>query len=230
MVASLTEIPSSVFCVAGGTSEEVGFFADISTDQIFSCFQKNYFSSAYITHALLQLWLKHPTDHSIVRHIIFTSSTAAFVALPGYVAYTPTKTALRALADTLRQEVLLYQKQQTIEVHCSYPGTIMTEALVEEQKRKPALCKTLEGSDDPKKSMTPQAVATGIIAGVERGEFCITLDFDTRLLLNNMRGPSPPNTYITDWVLGFIASLVWPNFRRAWDRTTLKYGLKHKET
>ena len=226
---SLPELPSSLFCVAGGASEEVGFFADISTDQIFSCFQKNYFSSAYITHALLRRWLENPPDPSIVRHIVFTGSTAAFVAVPGYVAYTPTKTALRALADTLRQEVLLYQKQQKIQVHCSYPGTITTEALVEEQKNKPELCKVLEGSDDPKKSMTPEAAATGIIAGVGRGEFSITLDFDTKLLLNNMRGPSIPDTYIWDWILGFIASLVWPFFRRSWDRTTVQYGLKHKE-
>lgn len=229
-VTSLKELPSSLFCVAGGTSEELGFFADINTDQISACFNKNYFSSAYITHALLQRWLKYPADSSIVRHIVFTNSTAAFVALPGYIAYTPTKTALRALADTLRQEVLLYQKQQIIEVHCSYPGTITTETFEKEQKIKPALSKVLEGSNDPKKNMTPEAVATAIIAGVERGEFFITMDFETRLLLNNMRGPSPPNTFIVDWVLAFIASLVWPFIRKSWDRTTVKYGLKPKET
>lgn len=161
---------------------------------------------------------------------MFTNSTAAFVALPGYIAYTPTKTALRALADTLRQEVLLYQKQQIIEVHCSYPNTITTETFEKEQKIKPALSKTLEGSNDPKKSMTPQAAATGIIAGVERGEFCIILDFETRLLFSNMRGPSPPNTFIIDWVLSFIVSLVWPFIRKSWDRTTVQYGLKRKET
>lgn len=224
----MPELPSSIFCVAGGTSDEIGFFADITTDQIFSCFQKNYFSSAYITHALLRRWLEYPADASIVRHIVFTGSTAAFVAVPGYVAYTPTKTALRALADTLRQELLLYQKEQSIQVHCSYPGTITTETLVDEQERKPELCKVLEGSNDPKKQMTPEAVATGILAGVERGEFFITLDFETQLLLNNMRGPSLPNTYIWDWIIGFIASLVWPFVRRSWDRTTVQYGLKQK--
>jgi 3-dehydrosphinganine reductase len=227
-VASLRELPSSLFCVAGGTAEEVGFFADITTDQIFSCFQKNYFSSAYITHALLQRWLEKPADPAVIRHIAFTGSTAAFVAVPGYIAYTPTKTALRALADTLRQEVLLYKAQQTIQVHCSYPGTITTETLADEQKRKPELCKLLEGSEDPKNCMTPEAVATGIVAGVERGDFCIIFDFETNLLLNNMRGPSPPNTYVWDWILGFIVSLVWPFFRRSWDRTTVQYGLKHK--
>ena len=226
-MASLPELPSSLFCVAGGTTEEIGFFADITTDQIFSCFQKNYFSSAYITNALLRRWLQEPSDPAIVRHIVFTGSTAAFVAIPGYAAYTPTKTALRALADTLRQEMLLYEKQQAIQVHCSYPGTFWTQALVDEQKKKPELCKVLEGSNDPQDGMTPEAVAAGIIAGVKRGEVCITLDFQTQLLLNNMRGPSVPNKFIWEWVLGFIASLVWPFYRRSWDRTTVRYGLKH---
>lgn len=56
--------------------------------------------------------------------------------------------------------------------------------------------------------MTSQAAPTGIIAGVERGEFCITLDFESRLLINSIRGPSPPNTFIMDWVLDFNASFV----------------------
>lgn len=182
--------------MTGGASEEVGFFADITTDQIFSCFRKNYFSSAYITHALLKRWLKKQADPAIFRHILFTNSTAAFVAIPGYVAYTPTKTALRALADTLRQEMLLYEPQQKIQIHCSYPGSITTEAFAEEQKRKPTLCKDLEGSEDSKNCMISEAVATGLITGLERGDFCITLDSDTRLLLNNMRGPSPPNIFV----------------------------------
>lgn len=179
----------------------------------------------YITHALLKRWLETP-DVTIVRHIIFTNSTAALVALPGYVAYTPTKTALRALADTLRQEILLYQ--QKIQIHCSYPGSTITETFLKEQEAKPALCKTLEGSENPKNCMTPEAVVKGIISGVERGDFCITMDSDTRLLLNNMRGPSPPNTYLWDWVLGFVASLVLPFYRRSWDRQTVQYGLKHR--
>jgi 3-dehydrosphinganine reductase len=224
----LPVLPSTLFCVAGRAADDLGFFADITTDQIHSCFQKNYFSSAYITHAVLQRWLEQPPDPAIVRHIVFTASTAAFVALPGYVAYTPTKTALRALADTLRLEVLLYKEQQTIQVHCSYPNTILGDSFTEEQEKKPELCKVLEGSEDPQSGLTPEAVAKGIIAGVDRGDHCITFDFETHLLLNNMRGPSVPNTFIWDWLLGFIASLVWPFFRRSWDRKTVQYGSKHK--
>lgn len=206
----------------------MGFFADITTDQIFSCFQKNYFSAAYITHALLKRWLEKPADPAIVRHIVFTNSTVALVTIPGYVAYTPTKAALRALADTLRQEVLLYKSQQTIQIHSLYLGSILTDTFLTEQEHKPALCIDLEGSESTASYTTPEAAAKAIMTRVERGEFCSTFDLNTRLLLNNMRGPSPANTYVWDWILGVVASWVWPFFRISWDRRTIKYGLKHK--
>lgn len=223
-VNSLKRLPSALFCVAGGTAEEVGFFADISCDQIRSCFEKNYFAAAYITNALLKRWVASPTK-SITRHVVFTASTAAFVSLPGYAAYAPTKTATRALADTLRQEVLLYQGEQDIRVHCSFPGTIYTDSFYQEQERKPALCKQLEGSEDPSTGLSAAAVADITLAGLKKGNFFITMDLDTAVLLNNMRGPSPRDMPVWDWLLGFVGSLVWPFYRRTFDQKTIKHGM-----
>ncbi|WEW58145.1 3-ketodihydrosphingosine reductase [Emydomyces testavorans] len=222
-VQSLQVTPSYVFCVAGGCAEEVGFFADISPQQIVSCFEKNYFSSAFVAHAFVKKWINQPKT-SEPRHLIFTGSTAAFVAIPGYVAYTPTKTALRALADTLRQEVLMYESRVKIQVHCSFPGTIFTESFEKEQQNKPRLCKQLEGSDDEKSGMTPEQVAKGILDGIKKNEYLITLDLQTRLLLNNMRGPSPAETFLWDWLLCLVASVVWPIYRKIFDRKTRAYG------
>lgn len=190
-----------------------------------SCFNKNYFSSAFVAHSFIRRWIDQPKG-SEPRHLIFTGSTAAFVAIPGYVAYTPTKTALRALADTLRQEVLMYESQTPIKVHCSFPGTIFTETFEKEQQNKPELCKQLEGSDDKKNGMTAEAVARGILDGLKKDHYLITLDVQTRLLLNNMRGPSPANTYVWDWILGFVCSLVWPILRVFFDKKTRAYGQK----
>lgn len=73
----------ALFCVAGGIGDEVGFFADITPSQIRSCMENNYFSAAFIAHAILKLWLaksileRQPTK----RHIIFTASTAALTCL-----------------------------------------------------------------------------------------------------------------------------------------------------
>lgn len=109
-------------------------------------------------------------------------------------------------------------------MHCSFPGSIFTEAFAAEQLRKPALCKTLEGSDDPKNGLTAGQVADKTLEGLRRGRFLITMDFDTNVLLNNMRGPSPRDNAVWEWVLGFVGSLVWPFYRWSMDRTTRRYG------
>ncbi|KAI9848234.1 MAG: hypothetical protein M1838_000623 [Thelocarpon superellum] len=222
--ASLETLPTALFCVAGGTADEVGFFADISCEDMRACFDRNYFSAAFITHSILRRWIAQPPATGESRHIILTASTAAFVCLPGYSAYTPTKTATRALADTLRQELLLYRSQQEIRAHCAFPGTIYTDAFYEEQKRKPALCKELEGSDKNLGGLSTSVVADTLLAGLRRGNFFITMDMDTAILLNNMRGPSPRNIAVWDWILGFVGSLAWPFYRWQWDRATIQHG------
>ena len=123
----------------------------------------------------MRQWIKQPVSvPATPRHVIFTGSTAAFVSLPGYAAYTPTKTVLRALADTIRQEALMYP--QNIRVHCSFPGTILTDTFYEEQNSKPSLTKQLERSDDPKDAMTAGAVARATMNGLCKDEFFITFD------------------------------------------------------
>ena len=219
-------MPSILFCVAGGAAGEMGFFADLTAEQLERCFRKNYFSAAFITQSLMRRWIKEPdASASRSRHIVLTGSTAAFVSLPGYAAYTPTKTALRALADTIRQEALMYP--QGIRVHCSFPGTIFTDTFYEEQKEKPLLTKQLEGSDNPDDGMTAEAVASATMAGLTRDDFLITFDYQTRLLLNNMRGPSPPNQGLLDWVLSLLASLIWPFFRASMDQQARDYRSDH---
>ena len=171
----------------------------------------------------MRQWIKQPVSvPAIPRHIVLTGSTAAFVSLPGYAAYTPTKTALRALADTIRQEALMYP--QDIRVHCSFPGTILTDTFYEEQNSKPALTKQLEGSNDPKDAMTAGAVARATMDGLCKDEYLITFDLQTRLLLNNMRGPSPPNHGLLDWLTALLVSVIWPFFRVSMDRQVKAHG------
>ncbi|KAI9695782.1 MAG: hypothetical protein M1836_006048 [Candelina mexicana] len=221
-IASLTDLPTILFCVAGGAAEEMGFIADLTAAQLRTCFTKNYFSAAFITQALLRRWIKKDiSSNSTPHHVILTGSTAALVAIPGYGAYTPTKTALRALADTLRQEAMMYP--QDIHIHCSLPGTIFTDTFYEEQETKPALTKQLEGSDDFKDGLTAEEVASRIMDGLSKDEFLIPVDFQTTLLINNMRGPSPPNHGLLDWVLGFLASLIMPFIRISMDRQSKAY-------
>ncbi|KAL3449120.1 putative steroid dehydrogenase [Aspergillus insuetus] len=236
-IASLPEAPSALFCVAGGTSDEIGFFADITARDIEGCMARNYLAAAYIAHAVLRRWIKDTPAESgssstetrkggkPTRHIVFTASTAAFLGLPGYAAYTPSKAATRALADTLRHEVLLYASQVEIKIHCSFPGNIYTDAFYAEQRRKPALLKEIEGGEDGGGGgKSASRVAEMILEGLRKGRYFITMDSETELLLNNMRGPSPRDAPVRDWVLGLVGSLVWPFFRAKIDRATVRFG------
>ena len=225
-------MPDIVFCVAGGSNpSQIGFLADLSPEGITSCFESNYYSAVFITQACLQLWIQNPQPDR-TRHIIFVSSAAAFVGLPGYVAYTPPKAAIRAFADTLRQELLLYGGKGMYQVHSAFPGTFITESFLAEQASKPEITKIMEGSnfsDEIIQARIPSALAIArkILHGLDKGYFSITSDWETALILNNMRGPSPRDNVILDLLLALIAFFVWPFVRRDFDRKTRNYGRKH---
>jgi 3-dehydrosphinganine reductase len=222
-------IPDHLFCVAGGTSpEQIGFLADMKPEGLISCLEINYYAAIFIAQVVLKLWVsKAPAAHS--RHITFVSSNAAFVSIPGYIAYTPTKVAVRAFADTLRQELLLYGGKDAYQVHCAYPGCFISESFLAEAAGKPELTKMIEGSNIPEDKLvsqteSAQSVARKILKGLQRGDFFITVDFEGALLLNNMRGPSPRDHVFLDLLLAFLALIAWPFVRRDFDAKTVKYG------
>jgi 3-dehydrosphinganine reductase len=195
---------------------------------LMSCLEVNYYAAIFIAQVVLKLWVsKAPTTHS--RHITFVSSNAAFVSIPGYIAYTPTKVAIRAFADTLRQELLLYGGKDAYQVHCAYPGTFISESFLAEAAGKPELTKMLEGSNIPEdqliaKTESAQSVAKKILKRLHGGDFFITVDLEGALLLNNMRGPSPRNHVFLDLLLSFLVLIIWPFVRRDFDAKTVKYG------
>jgi 3-dehydrosphinganine reductase len=218
--------PDVLFCVAGGSTTQMGFLAEIEAKAIESCMESNYYSAVFCAQSCLKRWL---LDHSsTTRHMVFTSSTAAFVGLPGYISYTPAKVAVRALADTLRQELLLYGDSTAYRVHCCFPGSFISEGFVEEHAIKPELTRQLEGVDAPieeleKTEMSSLAVAKKIVAGLEKGDYFITVDLVGDLLLNNMRGPSPRDRPLYDFVLGLIAVVAWFFTRIGFDKKVSKY-------
>ncbi|EPZ31113.1 hypothetical protein O9G_001024 [Rozella allomycis CSF55] len=85
--------------------------------------------------------------------------------LIGYSQYSPTKHAIRSLAETLHQELQPYQ----IDVHIYYVSTILTPGYLEErtteEKTKPAITKIIEGTEISDAS--PDARAKTLIDGTE---------------------------------------------------------------
>jgi 3-dehydrosphinganine reductase len=104
------------------------------------------------------------------RHIVFTASLLSFSSIPGYAAYAPGKAAIRMLADTLREEFLLYD----IDVHCSFPANILSPGFENEEKTKPDITRTIEGTAGAE---TPAVVARHIVHRLERGHKHITYEF-----------------------------------------------------
>lgn len=104
------------------------------------------------------------------RHIVFTASLLSFSVLPGYAAYAPAKAAMRMLADTLREECILYD----IDIHCSFPANILSPGFEQEELTKPAITKKLEGTAGAE---PPDVVARNIIDRLERGHKHITYEF-----------------------------------------------------
>ncbi|KAI4125503.1 MAG: hypothetical protein LQ338_004205 [Usnochroma carphineum] len=229
--------PDIVWTCAG--SSYPSLFIDTPVSQFQSQFESNYLSAAYIAHAALQLWLKpsHPetstttkqtTSSSIPpppRHIIFTSSVLAFYPLVGYSPYTPVKSSLRTLTDTLSQELLLYPSTPTrpaVIPHCVFPATIFTQSYVEENKTKHPITLKLEEDD---KGQTPEEVAEASVRGLERGEEMVTTEWLGGLMWTGAMGGSRKRGWgVWDTVVGWVVLVVFGWVRWDMDRTVRRWG------
>ena len=93
--------------------------------------------------------------------LVLVSSTLGYMTLPGYASYTPAKHAVKALADALRQELLLYD----ISVHVFMPCTMFTPGYEEENKTKPKITLKIEEADG---GLTGEQAAAAMLNGRSR--------------------------------------------------------------
>ncbi|CAF9925818.1 MAG: hypothetical protein ALECFALPRED_003225 [Alectoria fallacina] len=175
---SQARIPDVLYCVAGGTSTEIGFMTDIDAGKLESCMRNNYFTAAYAAQSMLKIWTEDDKNAERLsprlRQIAFINSAAAFLGLPGYAAYTSSKCAVRGLTDTLRMEALrLSSPATTYTIHCAFPSTFISPAFLEEQKSKPELTKRMEDTMGSMADLEQRfPVARGIIAGCGERRVC----------------------------------------------------------
>ena len=227
-----------------------GFFAETAIKTLRDQMDTIFWSSAYMAHAALNHWLQAPSSSSKApassrlsdppsdpspskdtRHLIFTSSTLAFFPVAGYAPYTPAKAAMRALSDTLVQEVAMHNARHNthsssqslassspssrpldIQIHTLFPMGILSPGYENENRLKPALTLLLEKDDKPQQ---PEEVARIAVARLERGEYLITTMFLGHLLRGMGMGASVRNGVVDlFWsLLGGLAVLfVVPDF------------------
>jgi len=170
----------------------------------------NFWGAAELAHAVFRAWTSSssspaPPPRSPPRQLIFTASSAAFFAVAGYGPYSPSKWAMRALADTLAQEALLFPNHP-VRVRVVYPGTTLSPGFERENTTKPAITTQLE-KDDPRQ--TPDEAAASILKGLRAGHHYVTVSYLGELMRLGVLGGSIRNNWVYDIIGAWIAALAW---------------------
>ncbi|GES59030.1 NAD(P)-binding protein [Aspergillus terreus] len=231
--------PDVVWCCAGYCNP--GFFVETPMQTLRDQMDTVYWTAANTAHATLAKWLApaQPEGQAALprRHLIFTASTLAFFPIAGYGPYSPAKAAIRALSDTLSQEIEMYNGSRQsktagsspaadVKIHTVFPMGILTSGFDKEEQLKPQLTKQLEEADKPQ---TPEEVARISIEALERGEYLITTMFVGHIMKASALGGSPRNSIIRDTLTSWLTSLAFlqviPDLRKkAWN-WGVKYGI-----
>ncbi|KAF2667854.1 NAD(P)-binding protein [Microthyrium microscopicum] len=214
--------------------------ADTPVDTLRSQMDIDYWAAAYLAKESIAAWISTSTNDTkeskgkdgLPNHLIMTSSVIAFAPLAGYGPYAPAKAALRALADTLRSELHLYNGARLhksspsthpeLRNHVVFPSGITTEGFDAENLVKHPVTKILEEDDKPQ---TPEEVAIAAVRGLERGEYMITTNALGYLMKVSSLGGSKRNGWaVLDTVGSWVGSLVWLFVGPDLDSKVFKWG------
>ncbi|KAI8341523.1 hypothetical protein BC941DRAFT_493301 [Chlamydoabsidia padenii] len=188
--------PDCIFACAGASYPK--FFLDYSLEDFDKAIQLNYLGQVYVAH----MAATRMRDSGIKGgKIVFVSSMLGMLSFAGYGSYSPTKYAVRGLADTLRNEL----QQYGIGVHIFFPGGIQSPGFDKENETKPDVTKEIEGANEPQ---TPEDCAKSLMKGLYAGHYMIMVDLLSNLLRCTTRGVSPSNNFFLDTLLALIGQVV----------------------
>ena len=149
----------------------------------------NYLGSLQFTHFVLPY-----LEKAAKPRLVLIASGAAFTGLYGYSSYGPSKFAVRGLAESLRIEL----KPHNVSVTIAFPGDTDTPQLQAELKLRPKVTSELASGGGV---MSPEAVAKGIIATAERGDFQVTFGWQLRMLARTHSLIAPLLRSYQDWLV-----------------------------
>jgi 3-dehydrosphinganine reductase len=139
-----------------------GYFQDMDIETFERDMAINYFGTLYTVRAVV------PEMRARRRgHVVLVSSGLGIVGVLGYAAYSPSKFALRGLAESIRWECGV----DGVGVSIVYPPDTDTPQLAAEIAHKPVETAAVTGGA---KTWRPEDVAACIAAGVAAGRFVIT--------------------------------------------------------
>jgi 3-dehydrosphinganine reductase len=146
-----------------------GRFVDQSDEDLTYTLQVNYLGSAFAIRAAWPFLEKSGGQIGIV------SSVAGYAGLIGYGSYSPSKFALSGLAEVLRME----GADSGIKTTIIYPADTQTPQL--EYERAHTLPETIALSQNAS-IFTPEQIASKLIKGMEKGQFDVYCNFESRLI------------------------------------------------
>jgi len=162
---------------AGGA--QPGHFEELTTEIFEQQMALNYFGTLHPIRAVVPSMIERGRGH-----LLLVSSAAGIVGVYGYSAYSPTKFAVRGLAETLRAEL----KPHGIVVGCAFPPDTDTPGLATENETKPDATRRISAAI---KVRAPEVVARAIVRGIERDRLTVTADPTSAMLARaaGMIGP-----------------------------------------
>lgn len=168
-----------------------GYFDNLPIGNYRQHMDINFFGTLHVLKAVLPDMRKRGSGH-----VSLVSSGAGLIGIFGYTSYSPTKFALRGLAESLRGEL----KPDGIGVSIVYPPDTDTPQLVEETKTKPEETKAMTASA---KMWSAEAVAAKLINGIDKGKFAIAPGWEMVALVH-------------------LGSTLRPFVHASWDRIVTK--------
>jgi NAD(P)-dependent dehydrogenase (short-subunit alcohol dehydrogenase family)/SAM-dependent methyltransferase len=170
--------PPDIVVASAGIAEP-GYFADMSADVFERAIAVNYLGTLYVLRTVLPSMRARRCGR-----IVLISSGAGLVGVFGYASYSPSKFAVRGLAESLRAEL----RSDNVGVSVAYPPETETPMLEEANKAMPPETKLICSLA---KAWTADAVADCILRGIERGTFAITPGV-TLTLMHRLPGVAIP--------------------------------------
>jgi 3-dehydrosphinganine reductase len=168
--AAIQENSSVDLLITSAGIAHPGYFQQLPIEVFEQTMAVNYFGSLYCIKAVLPVMKQHKKGQ-----IVLISSGAGLIGIYGYTPYSPSKFAVRGLAESLRGEL----KGLGINISLVYPPDTDTPQLEAENLTKPLETKIITGIA---KTWTAEAVAGEIIQGIYNKKFIIAPGLEIRLL------------------------------------------------
>uniref|UniRef100_A0A8C5BF95 3-dehydrosphinganine reductase n=1 Tax=Gadus morhua TaxID=8049 RepID=A0A8C5BF95_GADMO len=170
--------PVDMLVNCAGTSI-AGKFEEVDMDRFKKMMEVNFLGSVYPTRAVITTMKERR-----MGRIMFVSSQAGQIGLFGYTAYSPSKFALRGLAESLQMEM----KPYNIYVTVAYPPDTDTPGFVEENKTKPLETRLIS---ETAAVCQPDQVAKIFVKDTVQGNFNSSVGPDGYMLSALTCGMSP---------------------------------------